>query len=170
MNEKYPVHIMIKPEGRAQFLDFIRSKIDLLTLEDDIDVNAHFVTILTEEQVLMIYPEEKIPVAFKQRITETPTEHYIMHGSERIYGLANEMKGKVIPSSGIRGILVEASKKLDIPLERWTNFVHSSESIEEAYPICSHFIKDIATCSGCVARSLCYGARGSSMPDTSLRP
>lgn len=170
MNETYPIHLMIKPEGLENFTDFIHGQLELLEALSGRERTVNIVTRLTPEQVQMLYPEEKIPKEFKKFLSEHPSEHLILHGTKEIYELAKTMKGKVKPESGLRGSLVAAAERIGLPLERWQNFVHSTESIEESYPICAHFTKDLPTCTHCAAKELCYGAKGSAMPETSLKP
>lgn len=170
MRETYPIHLMIKPEGLEYFTDYIHGQLELLEAVSGGERTVKLVTTLTSEQVEMLFPEEKIPKDFKKFLSEHPSEHFIFHGTKEIYELAKRIKGKVKPESGLRGSLVAAAQRIGLSLERWQNFVHSAESIEESYPICAHFTKDLSTCSHCAAKELCYGAKGSAMPETSLRP
>ena len=169
MVERYPEHIMIKPEGREYFPDYIKSQIELFEAVTGAQRTVHLVTRLSPEQVTLIYPEENIPEAFKRFLAENPTEHFIFHGNEQIYEAAKRMKGKYM-TTGVRGTLSRESPRLGIPFEKWHNFVHSADTLNETISICGHLNTELSVCSQCVAKSVCYGVKGSSMPSIDVRP
>lgn len=172
MSEKYPIHIMIKPEGLEYFPDFIRSRIELFQDITGATTTTHMLTRLAPEHVELIYPKDTFTPEVREAIVYGKTEHYIFHSTAPdIYEQARLAKGKANIDSGIRGALVREINRVGLKFEKWQNFVHSSDTLEETHAICFHFNKDLPVCTGCAAKSLCYGnLEGSAMPNTSLVP
>lgn len=172
MTEKFPVHIMIKPEGLENFPGFIRSRIELLEAITGAVRTTHLTTRLTLKQAELIYPQEIFLQKIRDAVASGETEHYIFHGnSPDIYDQVALAKGKANVDWGIRGTLVKEIDRVGLKFERWQNFIHSSDTLEETRSICFHFNKDLPICSECAARELCYGKlKGSDMPATVPEP
>lgn len=156
MNEEYPIHVMIKPEGLELFPDYLVSQVQLLEALHGNGVSRKIRTVLTLDEVDMIYPKGSLPEEVKRYLSQSPTEHYFFHGDSLIYEHAKEMKGKYGLPFGIRATLIEETDRLGIKMEKWKNFIHTPDDEIQTYSICSHFNADIGVCQNCVARSLCY--------------
>lgn len=156
MNEEYPIHIMIKPEGLELFPDYLSSQVQLLeALHGNGDTRV-IRKVLTLDEVEMIYPKDSVPEEVKRYLSQSPTEHYFFHGGPLIYEQAKEMKGKYGQPVGVRATMADAVVRLGIKMEKWKNFIHTSDDELETYSICSNFNTDIGVCQNCVARPLCY--------------
>jgi len=156
MIEQYPIHIMIKPEGLQFFPQYITTQIELLEVLNNNGQYRKLRTVLTPDEVEMIYPKNSAPVALKEYLTKRPTEHHFLQGGQQIYENAKVMKGKYGQSSGIRGVLSSNVDKLGINIEKWQNFIHSADNERESAAICLNFNTDKKNCANCVSRSLCY--------------
>lgn len=161
--ETFPIHIMIKPEGLDLFPDYITSQIELIDTSYSLERMHNIRTVLTPNEVELIYPGSAAPDDLKTHLSNNPTHSFFIHGKELVYSAVKSMKGKYGNPVGIRGQLSEASTKINQPMEKWKNFVHSSDDKLEAHGICFHFNTDVSICQNCAARSLCYGAKGSDM-------
>jgi len=146
---------MIKPEGLENFPLYIETQLSLLETITDSERLFSTRTILTPDEVEMIYPEASAPAVLKKYLCEHPTEHFFLLGDADIYDKAKAIKGKMDNKQGIRGTLQHVSKNHQFNFEKWQNFVHSSDNIIESQPICSHFIKDPSRCNDCAAKSVC---------------
>lgn len=171
MTERYPIHIMIKPEGLENFPGFIRCELQLFEEITGAEITTRVVTRLTPEQARLIYPESSFPPEVRRAIASGKTEHYIFHGASDIYEMARKTKGKANIDWGIRGKLARRVEGAGLRFERWQNFIHTSDTLEETRAICSHFNSDLPVCTGCVANGLCYvNLEDSTVPNTSLEP
>lgn len=142
MKEFFTLHIMVKPEGLELFPEYVHSEIELLESAYGVGKNYQIRTVLTPEEVELIYPLNSAPAEFKQYLSENETEHFFIQGDENIYDEAKKMKGKYGQTSGIRGELTTAVDKMQIKMEKWENFVHTSDRQEEAMPIFEKLVKD----------------------------
>lgn len=156
MNEEYPIHVMIKPEGLELFPDYLATQIQLLEAMHGNGVARKVRTVLTLDEVDMIYPKDSVPEEVKRYLAQNPTEHYFFHGGPRIYEEAKRMKGKYGLPFGVRSTMAEAVGRLGIKMEKWKNFIHTPDDEVDTYPICFHFNKEIQVCQNCVARPMCY--------------
>ncbi len=156
MNEEFPMHVMIKPEGLELFPDYLASQVRLLEALHGNGVSRKIRTVLTLDEVDMIYSKGSLPEEVKRYLAQSPTEHYFFHGGPLIYEQAKEMKGKYGLSFGIRTTLAKEVDRLGIKMEKWKNFIHTPDDETETYSICSHFNTDVGVCQNCVARPLCY--------------
>jgi len=159
MNEKFPMHIMVKPEGLELFPNYLTSKIEMLESLHGEGQYRKLRTTLTPEEVEMIYPRDTAPKEFKEYLAEHPTEHHFILGDADIYRYTRAMKGKYGIPTGIRGELAEVLPRMGEKLERWQNFVHSTDDVEETRTICFNFNKDTEMCSYCVANKICYSVK-----------
>lgn len=171
MGEKYPVHLMIKPEGLEYFPEFIHSELELFELMAGVERTTRVVTRLTPDEVSLIYPPDKFSPEVRNAIASGKTEHYIFHGSSDIYNKTRMAKGKANVDWGIRGRISREVDRVGLKFEKWQNFIHSTDTLEDTKAICFHFNKDMPACIGCVAKTLCYGnLEGSDMPEVSISP
>lgn len=155
MSEKYPLHIMIKPEGLENFEGHIRGKIKLLEKSQGSAPVVEVITTLSPEQVRLIYGDKLFPANMEQ-LTTGRTKHIIIQGNEDIYEEAWEMKGKVYPPSGLRGELRSSAENSGLKLERWQNFIHTADNPEETMPICREIIDAKEKCEDCAIREICW--------------
>lgn len=156
MNEQYPIHIMIKPEGLELFPDYITSQIQNLEATLGNGNYRKLRTILTPEEVEMIYPKNSAPSELKEYLSKNETEHHFLFGDSSIYQHAKEMKGKYGLSEGVRGVVTDGVNRLGIKMEKWKNYIHTSDSESEAHSICFNSNSEINNCASCAARTLCY--------------
>lgn len=162
MSEYFPIHLMIKPEGLEYFPDYLRSQLDILQVESGGITLRNIRTILTPDEVELIYPETSAPKELKEYLTQHPTEHRLLLGNQHSYEIAKQTKGKYDKDTGIRGTLRAVTETYQFPFEKWQNFVHTSDNIKEAQPVCSHFVKETDLCQSCAAKTVCYSQRSAS--------
>ena len=154
MSEFYPVHIMTKPEG-LPYQGYIDTQLELLEVMTGSKKIFEVRTILTPDEVDLIYPDPNIPTELKTNLATEETQHRIILGNSEIYPKVKELKGKM-DSGGIRQFLLNISKKHQFPLERWQNFLHTSDNLLESQPVCSHFLSSAHLCQECAAKSICF--------------
>jgi len=155
MSPEYPIHVMIKPEGLDLFPDYLRSQVEALEAVCGKGSFRRVLITLTPDEVEMIYPGDAAPEIFKQYISSHPTEHYFFQGEEGVYLQAKAMKGKYGQPTGIRTAVSKGAEKAGVKLERWQNFIHSSDDVFEAHRICKHLSSDNTPCKNCQGKSLC---------------
>jgi len=155
MREKFPLHIMIKPEGLEYFPDYIHDSIQLFERETESEEIFRMITTLTPKQVDLVYPDDNIPEELKKWLSSKNTEHYIIQGVEKIYEMAKTMKGKSDSTLGIRGSLVKLSSEMNLRFEKWQNFIHTSDSLEQTQHICSNLLNPGSGCLFCSIRERC---------------
>lgn len=133
MNDRYPLHVMIKPEGLWLFPDYIQTQLELMATRCGYHLLTRFQTILTPEQVELIYPGNVSPQEQKLFLTQHLTEHYFFQGNESIYNTASTLKGKCLPACGLRGTLLATAVSMGVRLQMWQNFIHISDNTREAH-------------------------------------
>lgn len=156
MREKFPIHVMIKPEGLEHFPDQIRDGIRLFERRSGAEEIFHMVTTISPEQVDLIYRDEGVSDDLRVALSGSDTEHHVFHGPEGIYDAAREMKGKMNPPHGLRGHLKELAADRGLRFERWQNFIHTADSLEATRHICNNLLGSYADCSNCVGKELCH--------------